>query len=138
MSRIIVIPCGGAKVAHRAPAHELYTGSMFRDQLNTALQLAPAANIRILSAKHGLLQLDELVDPYDLKMGDAGSISVEELSAQLSELDDELELEALLPKTYAAKLEAATDRPVLNYFAGTRGIGYQKAILRQLRQELAA
>lgn len=40
---LVVIPCGGRKLAHAAPAAELYTGSYFRAALAAALTPAPAA-----------------------------------------------------------------------------------------------
>jgi hypothetical protein len=135
----VIIPCGGAKLDKAAPARELYTGSMFRDQLATALTMTTPDRIRILSAKHGLLELDQIVEPYDVKMGSGDDISVSSVAHQLDTMtggpfDAEIRIEALLPKKYAAVLEAARGfYPIVNHFAGTAGIGYQKAVLRKIR-----
>lgn len=37
---LIVVGCGEAKLAHAAPARELYTGSLFVDHLRLATRLA--------------------------------------------------------------------------------------------------
>lgn len=136
MKKFVIIPCGGAKLEEPAPARELYTGSMFRDQLNTALTMTTPDQIRILSAKHGLLELDQIVEPYDVKMGQKASIATETLTAQLAEIlpkNETYVIDALLPKAYAAALEAATGDWIENHFEGCAGIGYQKAVLKKIR-----
>jgi hypothetical protein len=79
---LVIVGCGAAKLDRPAAAAELYTGQHFRACLLTARALVPDALIRILSARHGLLELDELVQPYDVKLGQAGSITGHELAAQ--------------------------------------------------------
>ena len=63
MKNMVIIPCGAAKLSHPAKAAELYTGSMFADALRTARSMTTDENIRILSAKHGLVRLDHVLDP---------------------------------------------------------------------------
>ena len=136
MKKFVVIPCGGAKLDQPAPARELYTGSMFRDQLATALTMTTPEQIRILSAKHGLIALDTIVEPYDLKMGQKASVTSETLAAQLDAMlprNETYIIDALLPKKYAAALEAATADHIENHFHGCAGIGYQKQVLKQIR-----
>lgn len=69
---LIVVGCGDAKLAHAAPARELYTGSLFIDHLRLATRLARGADGRvvILSAKHGVLDLDTVIEPYDVTLAD--------------------------------------------------------------------
>ncbi|MCP3065311.1 hypothetical protein LXT21_41720 [Myxococcus sp. K38C18041901] len=65
--RIGLVGCGKAKLAHAAPACQLYTGSLFRG----ALQVASArcgVNVMVLSAKHGLVPLDVCMEPYELSL----------------------------------------------------------------------
>ena len=136
MKKFVVIPCGGAKLDQPAPARDLYIGSMFRDQLATALTMTTPEQIRILSAKHGLIALDEIVAPYDLKMGQKASVTSETLAAQLDAMlprNETYIIDALLPKAYAAALEAATADHIENHFHGCAGIGYQKQVLKQIR-----
>jgi len=63
--KIILIGCGKSKLDHAAPAEELYTGQLFKASLKWAKAQADVDHIFILSAKHCLLSLDEIVDPYD-------------------------------------------------------------------------
>ncbi len=143
----VVIPCGGSKLETAAPAAELYTGSMFKDALNTARTMTTDDNIRILSALHGLIKLSDIVAPYDVKMGDADSITNDKLRRQVEWLIDENgtvdhEIHTLLPRRYYDSIWAAVHTvnrrhtfPMRNHFAGCAGIGYQKAALKALRTE---
>lgn len=68
---MIVIGCGKAKLSRRAPARELYTGSLFV----MARRYAEASGQlwAILSAKHGLVLPDQHLDPYDDKLALRGA-----------------------------------------------------------------
>jgi cytoplasmic iron level regulating protein YaaA (DUF328/UPF0246 family) len=141
MKRIVIIPCGGAKLTEPAPAAELYTGSMFKDTLRTALTMTDPENVLILSALHGLVTLDTVLEPYDLRMGHKWSVSASKVNNQLNAFvprNETFIIDALLPKAYMEKLEEATDMWVENYFDGCKGIGYQKQVLSQLRGRFAA
>jgi hypothetical protein len=134
--KFVIIPCGGAKLKTSTKAGHLYIGSMFRDQLATALTMTTPENIRILSAKHGLIELDTIVEPYDLKMGQKGSVTTATLADQLAAMLPKNEtyiIDALLPKKYAAALEDATADQIVNHYEGTAGIGYQKQVLKKIR-----
>jgi hypothetical protein len=67
MKTIVLIACAAKKVSHRARAAELYVSPLFTANLRYARSLRPDA-IYILSAKHGLLALDQEVEPYDLTL----------------------------------------------------------------------
>lgn len=63
------IACGAAKLTHAAKARDLYTGSLFR--------LARAFAERsgdwwILSAKHGRVHPDTVLEPYDMTLTGPG------------------------------------------------------------------
>ena len=137
MRHIVVIPCGGAKLTHPAPAAELYTGSMFQDALRTARMLTSDSDIFILSARYGLVTLDQILEPYDIKMGDAGSIHVDDvrLQADWYNIDDPY-VSALLPKSYFKMLDNSLAFPykLANMYAGCAGIGHQKHVLAELRK----
>ena len=136
VKKIVIIPCGGAKLTTPAPARELYIGSMFRDQLATALTMTDEENIFILSAKHGLIALDTIVEPYDLKMGQKNTVATETLAAQVDAIMPKNEtyiIDALLPKKYAEALEDATGSWIVNHYDGCAGIGYQKQVLKKIR-----
>ncbi len=119
-----VIPCGGSKLDRPAPARELYTGSMFRHTLTVASRAAAddmasgrgPARVLILSALHGLVELDTVLAPYDLKMGRPGSVDVATLMRQAEEFgmgwgpgddDGPGEVYAMLPRAYYAALSEA-------------------------------
>lgn len=64
----ILVSCSASKLDHAAPARELYTSPLFRK----ARELAERSGRpwAILSAKHGLLDPNTVVEPYDLALSD--------------------------------------------------------------------
>ena len=141
MNNYVIIPCGGQKLPHAAHADELYTGSMFQDTLRTALMMTDRNNIFILSAKYGLVMLDVVLPPYDLKMGDPGSVTPGQVQRDLREMLDFSEpftISALLPKAYLKVLRDAYNFEIENCFEGCKGIGYQKARLAEIRKAVNA
>lgn len=64
-----VVPCGGRKLPAPAPVGGLYVGSYHRACRRAAAALAPLRTL-ILSARHGLDHLDEVLAPYDTTFGD--------------------------------------------------------------------
>ena len=138
MAQLVIIPCGGAKLDHAAPAAELYTGSMFRDALKTARMMTTDDHIRILSAKHGLVRLDHVIEPYDLKMTDKDSVNAFRIVMQLVGLNFDGVIHALLPKPYFERIKnaaIAVDAEIINHYEGCTGIGFQKARLKALRDK---
>lgn len=69
VKKIVLISCVSKKLSHPASAQDLYISPLFRLNLQYARRLKPGA-IYILSAKHGLLDLDTEVEPYDLTLND--------------------------------------------------------------------
>lgn len=135
---LVIIPCGASKLPTAAPAAELYTGSMFQDALRTARTMTTDENIRILSAKHGLVRLDHVLEPYEMKMGHKESVTGFRIVMQLMGLGFEGTIHSLLPKGYFTKIAsaaAALNLQVVNHFDGCAGIGFQKARLKQLREK---
>lgn len=137
-----VIPCGGAKLAHAAPAAELYVGSMFRHALVNVERRASMdedegrgpARVLILSALHGLVELDTVLAPYDLRMGDPGSVTAETLAAQALALgiDWGSQVYAFLLREYLARLDEALrthDVYVQDVYEACRGNGDQRRVL---------
>jgi hypothetical protein len=147
-----VIPCGAAKLDHAAPASELYTGQMFRHTYENVARLAAddraagrgggQVRILVLSALYGLVEIDQQIEPYDLKMGAAGSVTAERVREQATELgmgwgagddpeDVPGEVYALLPKAYLRVLDEAL-REIYVYvqdvYEGCGGIGDQRRV----------
>lgn len=136
-----VIPCGGAKLDHAAPARDLYIGQMFRHTLTNVTALAAGdvaaglgpVRILVLSARYGLVDLDTVLDPYDLRIGDPGSVDVDTLTAQALALgiDWGAQVYGLLPKAYLARLDQALralDVYIQDVYEATAGIGEQRRV----------
>lgn len=133
-----IIPCGADKLDTAAPAADLYTSSTFRSTLAAALTLVDPAHVLVLSAKHGLVALDTVVDPYDTKMGDPGTVTVGTVVAQavVAGIAADDDVSALLPSAYFAKLDEALrylDVFPTPVFEGTRGIGDHRGVARVLQ-----
>jgi len=64
MKRIVLIACASKKGVERALAKDLYQSWLFKMNLAYAKSLKPDL-IFILSAKYGLINLDEEIEPYD-------------------------------------------------------------------------
>lgn len=136
----VIVPCGGAKLDGTHPARELYTGSAFRHQLAAAeaIVASEGGQVLILSALHGLVELDQPVASYDVKMGDPRSITAVELAIQMVERglqgsDDDLSpaIYSLLPKAYFAVLHTASallDVYPQDVYEAAPGIGYQRGV----------
>jgi hypothetical protein len=113
---LIVIACGAEKAPTPTTARELYTSPTFRHFLAAAQAEAASdaayfghhAEVRILSAEHGLLPLDAVVAPYDVPMGQAGAITAQTLAGQLAELGATT-IEAMLPGAYLRTLARAVE-----------------------------
>lgn len=130
--QLVVIACGAAKLDRPAPAADLYVGSYFRLAKAAALQLADRHSVRVLSAKHGLLRLDDVVAPYDLTLGQPGAIDPDRLRWQVLQRGLwSRPVAALCPGRYA-RLLAAVFRDVDQPLAGL-GIGCQCQVLARLR-----
>lgn len=75
MYRVVLISCVSKKLKHRAKAREIYISTLFKFNLKYAEKLKVDA-IYILSAKYGLITLDEEVDTYDLTLNTMSSSEI--------------------------------------------------------------
>lgn len=131
---VVIVPCSVRKLGHRAPAGELYLGGHHSLARRAADALtAEGGTVLILSARYGLVTLDEVIEPYDLRMGEPGSITAAELRAQAArlQLDGAEDVTVLAGAVYAAAVRAIWPHAV-NPLAGTRGIGEQRGRLAAL------
>ncbi len=69
MFTIALISCVSEKLDHRAKVRDIYTSPLFKKNMAYARK-RKVDNIYILSAKHGLLALDDEIDPYDLTLNE--------------------------------------------------------------------
>ena len=82
---IVLVSCGASKASTAQPAARLYQGGHFKCAYAWAQSMHPE-HLFILSALHGLVTPDTVIDPYNLKMGQPGSITGDTLRAQAAEL----------------------------------------------------
>lgn len=71
--RIALIACSAAKQSVPMPAADLYTGSLFRLSrawVERRIASGAIADWGILSARHGLVAPDMVLEPYDVKLRD--------------------------------------------------------------------
>lgn len=141
----VIIPCGAAKAPVECPARDLYVGGMFRNALDAASSDAfdTGATVLILSALHGLITLDTVIAPYDVKMGDAGSVTADTVAAQATALGIQWldEVYAFLPGAYLRVADTALrslDVYAQDVYEADAGIGYQRGTLRHVRESAAA
>ncbi|MDU2298627.1 MAG: hypothetical protein E7D58_01480 [Haemophilus parainfluenzae] len=67
MKKVILLSCVSKKANEKAKAKDLYLSLLFKKSLAYAYKLKPDA-IYILSAKHHLLELDSVIEPYDVTL----------------------------------------------------------------------
>ena len=67
MRKIILISCVSKKLPNKSKARDLYVSALFKKNLRFAQKLDPD-HIFILSAKYGLVDLDDEIEPYDLTL----------------------------------------------------------------------
>ncbi|AVO25126.1 hypothetical protein KHQ84_gp203 [Rhodococcus phage Finch] len=150
---LVIVPCAADKAAEATTARELYTSPNFAHIIAGALAEAEAterdlgtpARVMILSAKHGLLELDQVVEPYDVKMSQkALRIATSEIVTQLLALEP-ASIVSLLPATYADVLraaveeanEVATDTDLMDAYEYSPGIGYMRGTASALVRNAA-
>jgi hypothetical protein len=80
MRRIVLISCVSKKRTYKTEARNLYISPLFKKNLQYALKLHPD-QIFILSAKYGLVPLDEEIEPYDLTLNTMSAKEIKDWSA---------------------------------------------------------
>jgi hypothetical protein len=134
---VIIVSCGGRKITtgQPVPAREMYCGSYHMALRRAADALTSqnrTARVLILSALHGLVALDDLIAPYDLRMGDEGSVTGEKLRQQATDLGVlHADATVLGPRAYVDAARAVWPK-LTDVLAGARGIGEQLAKLADI------
>jgi hypothetical protein len=77
MKKIILIACAAKKKPYKAKASDLYDSPLFRGNMRYAKCLRPDS-IFILSAKHGLLELNREIESYNATLNEMPSYQVKE------------------------------------------------------------
>jgi len=77
MTKIVLISCARKKINQECMAKDLYISPLFRKNLQYARSLAPD-DILILSAKYGLLKLEDEIKSYDKTLNRMRSSELED------------------------------------------------------------
>lgn len=80
--RIVLISCARQKLPHRAKAKDLYISTLFKLNMKYANRLNPDA-VLILSAKHGLLDLERQIEPYELTLNNMGVNEIKQWASRV-------------------------------------------------------
>lgn len=85
---VALVACCAEKLPHAAPANELYRSTLFR--LSQAYAARVAGEVYVLSAQHGLVALDQVLEPYDLALSEMDAWErawwAHEVEAQLADV----------------------------------------------------
>ena len=81
--RIHLITCVKEKQNHSCPAVEMYQGTLFQRLVTIAQK--EADRFFILSGKYGLLLPEEIIDPYDVHLGQTSDVYQKKWSAKVIE-----------------------------------------------------
>lgn len=71
MQKIVLISCVSKKLSNRARAKDLYVSPLFCMNMRFAESMNPD-KIFILSAKYGLVELEDVLEPYDETLNEKG------------------------------------------------------------------
>lgn len=134
---LVLIPCVGPKSSTARAACDLYDSSYFRLNLEAARSLVRVYGygdeaIRIVSAKHGLIELDAIVEPYETTIDSDDAVTPDVLHAQAIAAGFDTMPGTpvlLLPKKYAALVRASGAWDVdqlIDGYSYTGGIGEQR------------
>jgi hypothetical protein len=93
MNTIVLISCVNKKLPHKARARDLYISPLFQMNLNYAQQFLPQ-EVFVLSAKYGLVRLDEEIEPYDVTLNKMSARKRRNWAARVvSQLQEHCDLE---------------------------------------------
>lgn len=94
MNRVVLIACASQKVERAALAKDFYISPLFRANLAYARSLSPE-EIFILSAKYGLVDLEQTLVPYDVTLNKMSEVQVRDWAGKvLEQLCAKIDLES--------------------------------------------
>lgn len=124
---VVIVPCGGKKSPGTLPAGSKYIGSyhLMTRKAATAIAGRTGARVIVLSARYGLLEMGDLVDDYDLTMGDAGAVTAGRVAEQAAQLGiTDAAVTVIDGKKYADVVTAVWPHAV-RALDGTNGMPHQ-------------
>ena len=93
MRKIVLISCASKKRRQKSKARELYISDLFKKELKYAQVLSPD-QIFVLSAKYGLVGMDDEIEPYDLTLNTMSSSEIKQWAhGVLRQLGEEVDLQ---------------------------------------------
>jgi len=131
---LVIIPCGGRKSGVHCAASALYRGAYYRGCLAYARSLVPDGSIRILSGLHGLLALSEVIAPYEMRLGEPGSICAGAVRSQAAAMGDVSPVLVVGGQEYVNMARAVWPQAasfVESLPKKKRGIGYQLQAMKR-------
>lgn len=93
--KVVLISCVSQKQSRKAKVRDLYTSTLFKLNLKYAEKLRPD-KIYVLSAKHGLLSLNDEIAPYNQTLNE---MTNKEVKAWAKEVLDQLKRVSEIEKT---------------------------------------
>jgi len=123
MASLIIIGCGSKKKNKKSQAQNLYTSTYFKLKKRYAKQHGD--EWLILSAKHGLIKPEKIIEPYE------AHIKNRKPKIDNTKLEEHDEIEILAGKRYTQYLKDYTDTEIKEKFKDTKGIGDQMSILKR-------
>ena len=135
MKKIVLISCGKEKIRDRSEAGKMYTGDLFTKSLTYARMKLHPDKIFILSAKYGLLRMDDEIEHYDMTLNNMGVAARRQWADKVLQ---QLRTNSDLDKDYFVFLAGKKYREflisnIVNHFIPMKGlkIGEQKAWLNR-------
>jgi len=137
---VILIGCTKEKLSHAAPARDLYTGRVFR--ASVAYAEAKGEPWAVLSALHGVVLPDAVIEPYDVTLADrprAERLSWAGLVAeQLDELGAPSRITVLAGGAYVDGCERYGRHRTFDAPLAGMGAGERYAALLRMREAVVA
>lgn len=96
-----LVGCAASKLKRPARADELYTSQLFRK--SAAYVAEHADDWYVLSAKHGLVHHEEVLEPYNVKLGDKAALPIWDWAEMVA---------------HQLEVECGTGQPMLLVLAG--------------------
>ena len=131
--KIFIISCGKAKEKKKTMAYLLFNGGFFKKQLALVKSMgAKKDNTFILSAKYGLVKCEKIIEPYELKMGNKGCVTLEFVRNQVKEFGLEgAEIVSTAGSAYRVILKEIFDKHSFP-LEGVGGMGMQIKEMKRL------
>lgn len=131
---IVIISCGKAKQNKPCCAKDMYIGAYHRLLQQYALSICCENDIYILSAKYGILSLSDIIEPYELRMGQNGSIDEDAIRMQAKQRKIENEHVIALGGKIYVNLIRTVWKDVYCPIEYLPGIGHQ---MKWLKEQIA-